>query len=334
VENYDFELGRVKREIIRRKAKRVLVQLPNGFKKFSKWIIEELEGVAEMFISASHTWGPCDVDFKGAKTIGADLILHFGHHPRTGYGKKYGVDVIFIPVFYLGKVYRGVKEVIELLEGYQRVGLVASVQHVKALDELKNSLEEAGIEAQIGIPREPTMFKGQVLGCDYSAALSLADKVSAYVCVAGGLFHSLGLALTVNKKVIALDPYRDRAKDITIEREKFIRKRMYKLMEAMEARYFAIVVSTKVGQYDLYSALRIRSALKEKGLRSEIILTDEVDAEKLMDLMWPDAIIITACPRISIDHMDNYPIPLINKGEVKYLLKGDLSSYDPVDALK
>lgn len=79
-EIYDLELDKIIKKIKTQKAKRVLLQFPDGMKPYATTIVEyleeqkELKGV-EFFIWFGSCYGACDVpnvDF-------ADLIVQFGH---------------------------------------------------------------------------------------------------------------------------------------------------------------------------------------------------------------------------------------------------------------
>ncbi len=77
---FDFEEERIKHEITKLDAKRVLLQLPEGLKpeapKLAK-IIEKCGAVA--IISADPCYGACDIAVGEAEGLGVDLIVHFGH---------------------------------------------------------------------------------------------------------------------------------------------------------------------------------------------------------------------------------------------------------------
>lgn len=76
MENYELELEKVKGIILQKKAKTVLIQLPDGLKPEATIISEELEKTgAEIFIWAGTCFGACDL--PNAK---ADLIVQFGHN--------------------------------------------------------------------------------------------------------------------------------------------------------------------------------------------------------------------------------------------------------------
>ncbi len=54
-------------------------------------------------------------------------------------------------------------------------------------------------------------YAGQVSGCNYSNAKSIASEVEAFLFVGGGMFHALGIALGTSKPTIIADPYDNRA---------------------------------------------------------------------------------------------------------------------------
>jgi 2-(3-amino-3-carboxypropyl)histidine synthase len=76
-EEYDLELERIVKEIEKNKAKRVLLQFPDGMKPYSNAVVEYLEGKteAELFIWMGSCFGACDT--PDIKEI--DLLIQFGH---------------------------------------------------------------------------------------------------------------------------------------------------------------------------------------------------------------------------------------------------------------
>ena len=79
--DYDLELDRITREIKKHKARRVLIQLPDGLKPQAVNIVKELKKhtKAEIFIWAGSCYGACDVPLAEAEKMKVDLIVQFGH---------------------------------------------------------------------------------------------------------------------------------------------------------------------------------------------------------------------------------------------------------------
>ncbi len=77
---YDLELNRVIRKIKSEKAKKVLLQFPEGLKPFSTIIAKYLEEKTKTtcLIWLGTCYGACDLPL-GTDRLGIDLIIQFGH---------------------------------------------------------------------------------------------------------------------------------------------------------------------------------------------------------------------------------------------------------------
>lgn len=67
-------------EIKKNKAKRVMIQLPNGLRPRAKEITDTIrkETRAEVVIWAGSAYGACDIPI-GTEKLGIDITFHFGH---------------------------------------------------------------------------------------------------------------------------------------------------------------------------------------------------------------------------------------------------------------
>jgi len=80
-EIYSLELERIEKEIKLKKAKRVLLQFPDGMKQFSTVIVDELESRlrnVQFFIWLGTCFGACDTP-NIPKNLKVDLVIQFGH---------------------------------------------------------------------------------------------------------------------------------------------------------------------------------------------------------------------------------------------------------------
>jgi 2-(3-amino-3-carboxypropyl)histidine synthase len=80
--DYDLELGRVVETIEKKKAKKVLLQFPDGMKPYSVAVVDALKERIkniELSIWMGSCFGACDVPNSDA-----DLIIQFGHSPWKG----------------------------------------------------------------------------------------------------------------------------------------------------------------------------------------------------------------------------------------------------------
>jgi diphthamide biosynthesis enzyme Dph1/Dph2-like protein len=80
--DYDLELERVAAEIIKCKAKKVLIQLADGLKPYAKHIQQSLQknlskkrDDVEIFFYLNSCYGKCDIP----TVKGIDIIVQFGH---------------------------------------------------------------------------------------------------------------------------------------------------------------------------------------------------------------------------------------------------------------
>lgn len=79
-EEYDLELERIIRTIKKEKAKKILLQFPDGLKPYAMVIVDYLESKiknSEFFIWLGSCFGACDVPKVDERDF--DLIIQFGH---------------------------------------------------------------------------------------------------------------------------------------------------------------------------------------------------------------------------------------------------------------
>ncbi|MEM2316124.1 MAG: diphthamide synthesis protein, partial [Candidatus Nezhaarchaeales archaeon] len=223
---YDFRIDDVLSFIQREGVKRVLLQFADGLKQHASSVYEELNEEAssvEVLTSGSSCYGACDVAFDEALNVRADGIVHYGHTPFPGafsYAENLGVKILFVETFSKLDISGVIDKAIGVLSSMGKVvnvGLTATLQEAPYVPTFKRRLEGEGYRVHIGTGSNRVKYTGQVLGCDYSSALSINDEVEVFLHLGGGLFHALGLGLITQKPVLLCDPYRNEVKDI--ERE-------------------------------------------------------------------------------------------------------------------
>lgn len=321
MKKYDFEEERIKQEIQRLNAKRVLIQLPEGLKPEALSIAKNVEKSGALpIISADPCYGACDLATAEAESLGADLIVHYGHSKLLKYER---VPTIYIEARATLNVNEAVNKALPMLENNKKIGLVTTVQHVQTLDDVKEILLRAGKTVVIGEAGRLN-YAGQVLGCDYSNAKSIAKDVDAFLFVGGGKFHALGVALSTAKPTIIADPYENRAFVIDKEVERMIKQRWAIIEEARKAKNFGVLVGVKPGQKRLEEALNVKKRLEEKGKIACVLAAKEINPELLMEFPTIDAFVNTACPRISLDTASKFKKPILTIDEVAVAI-GELS---------
>lgn len=325
---HELEIDGIIKEIRKLKAKNVGLQFPEGLKLHAVEIARQLEAETEstVIISADPCFGACDVADVDMMGI-VDVLIHFGHKPLP---INYDLPVIFVDASSKMELLGTVGNAMSLLEGYKRIGLVTTVQHLKQLDEIAEFLEQNGKE--IVMTEGAGTIRGQVLGCNFSSIKNL--DVDAFLYVGSGNFHALGITLFTDKPVIIADPYLAEARLITDFSDRIMRIRFARIAKAMDAKKFGIIVSSKKGQNRLDLAKELKNVLNEEGREGFILLLDDVSPEKLLPYMDLDAFVMTACPRIAIDDSKRYKKPLLTPQELEIAIgKREWDDYE-IDEIK
>ncbi len=291
---------------------RVVIQLPEGLKTKAQEIVSELERRTDshFFIIANRCFGACDIppNFKEY----ADLLLHFGHSEMPDI--EYGGRVFFVEAHSPADPLPLLPEASNMLT--HEVGLVSTVQHVNRLPEARDWLEAEGHEVHIGRGDGRIRYKGQVLGCNVTSASSIQSKVTSYLYVGTGNFHPLAVALETGRPVIVLDPVINEVREIEEEKERLLRQRHAAITRASRAEEFAILVTTKKGQMRMDMAMELRREIEEWGKSSIFLIMDEITPELLTPYKI-DALVSTACPRLSLDDFLKFNKPILTPQELR-----------------
>ena len=97
-QRYELELSRVVKEIKKTKAKKILLQFPDGLKPYATQIQEKIkselgkQSKTDILIYMDTCFGACDIPLE-SKSLGVDLIVQFGHS-NWDYSKRKNIDVL------------------------------------------------------------------------------------------------------------------------------------------------------------------------------------------------------------------------------------------------
>jgi 2-(3-amino-3-carboxypropyl)histidine synthase len=314
---FDLEEKRLSEEISKRGAKRVLIQLPEGLKTEGPRLAAVAEKAGALaVVSADPCYGACDLATLDAKSLDADLIIHYGHSKMI---EQEQVPTVYIEAKAKVSVKEAVKKAIPLLKRWNKIGLITTVQHVQALDEARELLLEAGKTVAIGDAGH-LKHPGQVTGCDYSNAKSVSKEIEAFLFVGGGRFHALGATLATATPTIIADPFEKRAYSIEKEAQRILRQRWASICEAEKGESFGVLVGLKAGQKKLDEALKIKEKLEKSGKKATLLAVREITAEVLMQFPGINAFVNTACPRVSLDEASKFLKPVLTSNEAFVLL--------------
>jgi len=312
MKGFDFEEERIKQEIAKLGAKRVLLQMPEGLKQEGPRLAKVIEKTGALpIISADPCYGACDLATAEAERLGIDLIVHFGHSKLVNHEQ---VPTVYVEVRATVTVAEVLEKAVPLLNKYGKIGLATTVQHVQTLDEVREVLVRAGKTVVVGNAGRVT-YAGQVIGCDYSNVRSVAKGVEAFLFIGGGRFHALGIALSTSKPTIIADPYENRAYSINEAAQKVLKQRYACIEEAGHAKTFGVLIGLKLGQKRLEEAFKIKETAEKTGKAAFLLAVRELSPEALMEFPSVDAYVNTACPRIALEAPSKFLKPVLTVNE-------------------
>jgi len=314
---FDLEEERLREEVSRRGAKRVLIQLPEGLKAMGPSLAALVEKAgAVAIVSADPCYGACDLATLDAESLGADLVVHYGHSEMV---KQERVPTIYLEARARVSVDEAVKKAILYLKPWTSIGLITTVQHVHALDEAREALLKAGKAVVIGDAGH-VKHAGQVTGCDYSNAKAVSNDVEAFLFVGGGRFHAIGAALATGKPTIIADPYEKRAHAIDNVVQRILKQRWASICEAKKAETLGVLIGLKIGQKRVEEAMKLKGEWERDGRKAILLALREISPEALMQFPGIDAFVNTACPRVSLDDASRFLKPVVTFNEALILL--------------
>ena len=296
---------------------KILLQFPEGLKQHALEYAKKLEKEGnEVYISASPSFGACDVAIDEAKQIEADKIVHFGHAEFMHV--DFNVEYVEYPIDADLSI---LEKSLSLITNYKKLGIVTTVQHVHQLQSMKEFYEKNGKTVFIGKPYGFAKYNGQILGCDAGSAASIDKEVDVHIYFGGGLFHPLGAVYATTKPFLSIDPFANKIIWLDEYREK--RKKLEKglILSSLNAKNFGILVSSKIGQYNIELAKILKNKLEKEGLNAYILIANTFDFDSLNNMLEIDAFVNTACPRIATEDYDRLRKPLLSPAMLEELLK-------------
>ena len=321
MKGFDFEEERIKQEIVKLDAKRVMLQLPEGLKPEGPRLAKIIEKTGALsIISADPCYGACDLAIAEAERLGIDLIVHFGHARLVKHEK---LPTIYVEARATIAVSEAVEKAIPLLSKYDKIGLATTVQHVQTLDETREILVRAGKTVVVGDAGRVN-YPGQVIGCDYSNVKSIAKNVEAFLFIGGGRFHALGIALSTSKPTVIADPYENWAYSIDSKVQTVLKQRWSCIQEARNATIFGVLIGLKLGQKYLDEALKIKEIAEKNEKTAFLFAVSEILPEAMAEFPSVEAYVNTACPRVSLDAASKFPKPMLTVNEFM-VVSGEIS---------
>ncbi|HEV2231408.1 MAG TPA: diphthamide biosynthesis enzyme Dph2 [Thermoplasmata archaeon] len=291
---------------------KLAVQVPAGLVRDAHELaarIREATGRPTVVVSRA-CFGACDFPTPD-EVPGVDGLVVLGHAPIPNV--RLALPTYFVEMRHPGGDPLAIARTIRASGLPDRLGLVASVQHLDLVAPLVRAFGSLGGSLVVGTGDRRLAEAAQALGCNYTSAGSIAETVEGFLFLGTGRFHPIGLALSVDRPVWAFDPLQHRLEP-PIDRAGLVRSRQLLVAHAMDARRFGILVSSFPGQDRSGMAAGLAERARRRGRTAEILVASRLDPRDLEGRSL-DAYVNTACPRIALDDASLYPKPMLTPPE-------------------
>ncbi|UXD21278.1 dihydrofolate reductase [Ignicoccus pacificus DSM 13166] len=306
---YEVDKERIEKFLKEVKPSSVLVEAPPGLWREADEVCKMLkEKGIDCIRSAIPVFGACLV----FEHFAGDAVIHLGHYPYPWWRPR--KPTLFLEASWKGKVNWG--PLVDVLSG--KVLLASPAQHVKQLYELKDILKRKGIEANLA----KGFVEGLILGCDYSG---LKEGYDHYVIVAGGVFHALGAALYLGRKIIKFDPYTSKVEEV--DPYPVLKKRMWKVSEAIEGKKVAIIDGIE-GQSRPQLLESLKREAERNGFEVKVFKASILTRDFMIGILEEvDFAVTLSCPRLALDDFGDLHKPVLAPGEARAAFRRDLERY-------
>nr|MBE5724764.1 putative diphthamide biosynthesis protein 1 [Cucujiformia] len=231
-----------------------------------------------------------------AKSLGVDLLVHYGHSCLVPVDQTTGVKVLYIFVDIKIDPLHFLETIKYNFPVSKKLGLVSTIQFLTTLQAVANELKGFGYE--VNLPQSKPLSGGEILGCT-APVLCNTDVV---IYLGDGRFH-LEAIMIANPKIQAYryDPYEKEFSREYYDHDEMNSIRKKCVDECKTAGKFGVIMGTLGRQGNPNVVEHIRQRLKDKDKKVVVILLSEIFPKKLELFPQLDAFVQIACPRLSID---------------------------------
>ncbi len=229
------------------------------------------------------------------------------------------MEILFAETRYKKPISREfMKKIREAIEPYKKINLVASVQYLNQLEQIRKEIKDK--EFILLKSNYRALYPGQILGCDVLAAG--CEDCDVILSLTQGMFHVLGILVKYDKPVINVDVENENIEFLSPDN--FYKKRiMQGIGLALTAKKVMFVASIKLIQY--YPFDKLKEFFIKRGVETYTVVFDDVDFKTLNEFRDIDIFINTACQRIAMDDMNKIEKPIINAEDLEdYLTKNKM----------
>lgn len=320
--DYLIEIENIVKIIKKNNYKFVAIQIPEGLKNISNKILDYLNDKTKcnFLVLLDPCYGSCDIPVCNLESLNVDLIVHIGHSDIKCL-KNSNIPIVYVNAFSKIDIIKILKKSFSFLEG-NNIGIVSTVQFINQIKKIKQLLEQNNFHTFISNGDNRIEYKGQILGCNFSSAKNMLDKIDSILFVGSGYFHPIGLKFITEKPVIAVDPYTNSIKKEELEliKNKILKQRYGAIVLAKKARSFGILVGLKFGQSRIKLAFKLKEMLESSDKKYYFFALNNFSPMYLNYISYIDCFISTSCPRIAIDDYKLYKKPILTPIEMEIVL--------------
>lgn len=276
------------------------------------------------YVLGDATWGACDLNMAGARTLAADILFNIGHTVNT---ERLGRGVYMINAYDDVRFDSVAARAAPVLAG-RTVSLLTDSQHLDQVGAVRAALEAGGATVVVGCGKGQ-LNDGQVFGCEFYPALDAAGQgvgkgggepaADCNVFMGQSTFHAAGVALATGLPTYVLDPYFNEVRDVTEFAAGLRKKATLAVYKAAEAESFGVIVGLRDGQMSKTAGLRVKKELEAAGKRVQLIALTDITSDALRRFSGIDAFVQSACPRISTDN--RFDVPVLSLPQSRALLR-------------
>ncbi len=300
-----------------KKYKVIALEGPEGLKPKIKDVAEKIEEEtgATVITVGEPCRGACDLKNE-ILPKNVEAIFHFGHKKMLNTIKNvYYLEATIDCPNWTKKIEREIQK----LDETKRIVVVTTSPYEELAKKTARYILKRGMKIHTAEKGHPTVIN--VLGCQVKEIEGVDKETDLYLFIGDGVFHPLGVALNTTKKVYQIGPEAPILRNLSQYRNKILKKRLLIIEKAREKKKFGVILGLKPGQRKLKEAMQIKEKLKKAGYKAVIIALDEINPEKIINFPDLEAIVNTACPRVSIDDQQNFHVPVLTTKEAEYMLK-------------
>lgn len=307
--NYNFELPKTIRTILRLSATRVNLQFPDGLLCFAPLLVDFIESStrARCTILDDVVYGACCVDDS---SVECDLLIHYGHSCLIPINE---MNTRLLYIFVDIKIdIQHIKNII-LFNFTGPISIIGTIQFNKSIHKLKRLLDSE-YKSSILIPQIKPLSAGEVLGCT-----SPVMNTESVIYIGDGRFH-LESAMIRNPscKFYKYCPFTANITREEYDYEKMIKIREKEIKKYKKAKQIGIVLGTLGRQGNTKIMDRLVENIKANGKTVYKIIAEEINSKILDRYEFIDAFVQISCTRLSIDWGAAYTRPLLSPFEVFY----------------